>query len=220
MLNVLELFAGTKCISNAFGQRGHKTFSVEWNKNFENIDLYDDVNNLTPERIIELCNGIPDVIWASPDCTTYSVAAIGHHRKKDANSGSLIPVTDYAKFCDKTNSHVVDLIKALNPRYFFIENPRGGLRKMGFMKDLPRYTVTYCQYGDSRMKPTDIWTNHPNPMFKEPCKNGDPCHTSAPRGSRTGTQGINGAKYRSQIPKKLCDHIVKICENQGEIYGS
>ena len=85
---------------------------------------------------------------------------------------------------------------------------------MDFMQDLPRHTVTYCQYGDSRMKPTDIWTNHPNPKFKQPCKNGDTCHTPAPRGSRTGTQGLKGSKERSVIPKDLCKHIVIISEEE------
>ena len=44
------------------------------------------------------------------------------------------------------------------------------------------------------------------------CKNGDPCHIPAPRGSKTGTQGLKGAKERSIIPHKLCEHIVDICE--------
>lgn len=83
---------------------------------------------------------------------------------------------------------------------------------MSFMQGLPRYTVTYCQYGDTRMKPTDIWTNHLDPKFKPMCKNGDPCHTSAPRGARTGTQGLKGSKERSVIPSALCNHIVDICE--------
>ena len=83
---------------------------------------------------------------------------------------------------------------------------------MYFMKDKPRYTVTYCQYGDDRMKPTDIWTNHPSPKFKPPCKNGDSCHVSAPRGSRTGTQGRKNSTERSLIPSELCDYVVKICE--------
>lgn len=87
------------------------------------------------------------------------------------------------------------------------------MRKMTWMQDLPRYTVTYCQYGDTRMKPTDIWTNHPNPQFKPMCKNGDPCHEKAPRGSKTGTQGLKGSKERSVIPSELCRHIVNICEN-------
>ena len=93
---------------------------------------------------------------------------------------------------------------------------------MDFMKDLKRYTVTYCQYGDSRMKPTDIWTNHPEPNFKPMCKNGASCHESAPRGSKTGTQGLKGSKERSVIPEQLCNHITNICEdideNQTTIY--
>lgn len=209
---LLELFAGTRSISKAFEKQGYKTFSIEWNKDFENIDLYEDINNVSVEDIIKLCGGIPDVIWASPDCTTYSIAGISHHRKKNNETGNLDAVSDYAKFCDKTNKHVLDLIKQLKPKLYFIENPRGGLRKMDFMKDLSRYTVTYCQYGDKRMKPTDIWTNHSNPNFKPMCKNGDNCHEKAPRGSRMGTQGLKDAKERSVIPERLCEHIVDICD--------
>ena len=68
-----------------------------------------------------------------------------------------------------------------------------------------------------RMKPTDIWTNHPNPQFKPMCKNGDTCHESAPRGSKTGTQGLKGAKERGVIPKLLCEHIASICERGEKI---
>lgn len=211
-IKVLELFAGTRSISKAFNKNGHETYSIEWNKEFENISLYADINEITAKDIIRLCNGVPDVIWASPDCTTYSISAISHHRKYV--NDILIPTSEYAKFCDKTNKHVLDLIQELKPKYYFIENPRGGLRKMDFMKGLYRYTVTYCQYGDKRMKPTDIWTNYPNPNFKPMCKNGDDCHEKAPRGSRTGTQGLKNAKERSVIPEKLCDYIVYLCEQK------
>lgn len=210
-MKVLELFAGTRCISKAFERAGHETYSVDWDKNFENITLHEDVGKLTVEQIIEMCGGRPDVIWASPDCTTYSVAAISYHRRREAN-GNLKAITEYAEFCDRTNAHVVKLIQELNPKYYFIENPRGAMRKMDFMKDLPRYTVTYCQYGETRMKPTDIWTNHPDPKFKPACKNGDKCHVSAPRGAKTGTQALKGARVRSEIPTQLCEHIVKISE--------
>lgn len=207
---VLELFAGTRCISKAFEKRGHKTYSIDWNKKFKNIDLYKDINDVTVDDIIKLCNGKPDIIWASPDCTTYSIAGVSHHRKKVDNL--LIPISEYAKECDKCNKHVIELIKELNPKYYFIENPRGCFRKMKFINNIPRYTVTYCQYGDKRMKPTDIFTNHPNPKFKKACKNGDPCHDKAPRGSRTGTQGIKNNIERSMIPIELCNHIVDISE--------
>lgn len=209
-MKVLELFAGTRSIGKAFEEAGHEVFSVEWNKDFENIDLYADISTVTAQEIIDKF-GYPDVIWASPDCTTYSVAAISKHRQKEPN-GNLKPMTEYAEFCDKTNEHVVNLIKELKPKYWFIENPVGGLRKMDFMQELPRYTVTYCQYGERRQKPTDIWTNHPNPEFKPMCKRGAPCHDSAPRGSKTGTQALKNAMEKAKIPVMLCDHIVEICE--------
>lgn len=208
---VLELFAGTRSIGKAFEAAGHKVISIDWDKKFKDIDLYADIGTLTASQIIELCGGrAPDIIWASPDCTTYSIAAISHHRTKEAN-GNLAPKSDYAKRCDEINAHVIELIKELKPKYYFIENPRGGMRKMWFIQGMPRYTVTYCQYGDSRQKPTDIWTNHPSPNFKPPCKPGSPCHTAAPRGSKTGTQGLKNKTERAIIPQELCEHIVSIC---------
>lgn len=216
-MKILELFAGTRSISKAFEAKGHEAFSIEWSKDFENIDLYADIMTVKAEDILQKF-GRPDVIWASPDCSTFSIAAISHHRRKNPDTGNLDPVSEYAKFCDAVDQHVLRLILALSPKCWFIENPRGGMRKMTWMQGLPRYTVTYCQYEldkpaeQRRMKPTDIWTNHPDPQFKPMCKNGDPCHAAAPRGSRTGTQGLNGSRERSVIPAALCQHIVEICE--------
>lgn len=214
-MKVLELFAGTRSVGKAFEAQGHEVFSIEWDKRFENISLYADIMTVTAEQILKEF-GRPDVIWASPDCTTYSVAAISKHRRREPN-GNLSPITEYAVFCDLVNQHVVDLIKELNPKYYFIENPVGGLRKMNFMQELPRYTVTYCQYGERRQKPTDIWTNHPNPKFKEPCKRGMPCHDAAPRGSKTGTQALRNSIDRSKIPILLCEHIVEICQGEEDV---
>lgn len=208
-MRVLELFAGTRSIGKAFEAAGHEVYSVEWDKKHPNIDWYADIGTITAEDILERF-GQPDVIWASPDCASYSIAAISHHRTKTENS--LEPKSDYAKFCDAVNQNVLKLIRELAPKYYFIENPRGGMRKMSWMAELPRHTVTYCQYGDTRMKPTDLWTNHPSPKFKPMCKNGMPCHEAAPRGSKTGTQGLKGSVERSRIPEELCKHIVSISE--------
>jgi hypothetical protein len=208
-MKVLELFAGTRSIGKAFEKHGHEVYSIEWSKDFENIDWYEDIGKITAQDILDRF-GHPDVIWASPDCTSYSLAAISHHRKKEPD-GNLAPITEYAKFCDNVNSHVIELIKELNPTYFFIENPRGGLCNMWFMRDIPKHLVTYCQYGYTYMKPTHIFTNYPNPEFKH-CKNGDSCHEAAPRGSRSGVQGVKGAAERSRIPDKLCEYVVELCE--------
>jgi site-specific DNA-cytosine methylase len=82
---------------------------------------------------------IPDVVWASPDCTTYSIAAISTHRN------GVESKSDYAKKCDAVNMHFISLIKQyleVNPdMVFFIENPRGMLRKMPFMQEFTRHTV-------------------------------------------------------------------------------
>ena len=210
-MRVLELFAGTRSIGKAFERAGHEVYSIEWDKNFEDIDWYEDIGKITAQDIIERF-GKPDVIWASFDCSSFSIAAISHHRKRNPETGNLDPVSDYAKFCDKVDQNVLKLIKDLNPTYYWIENPVGGLRKMTWMQDIPyRYTTTYCQWGEKRMKPTDLFTNYPNAYFPR-CKNGDPCHESAPRGSKTGTQGLKGSKERSRIPDALCDYIAELCE--------
>ena len=57
-MRVLELFAGTRSIGKAFEARGHEVFSVEWDKHFENIDLYADIMSVTADDIIQQCGEI------------------------------------------------------------------------------------------------------------------------------------------------------------------
>lgn len=209
-MKVLELFSGTECMSNAFRANGHDCFTIDWNEEFPS-SLHIDIMKVTPEMILEKF-GQPDVIWAAFDCTTFSLAAISKHRTKNKETGNLDPISDYAKYCDKVNKHTLDLIKALKPKYFFIENPVGGLCSMDYMQGIPKYMITYCKYGFPYQKRTHIFTNHPNPNFIAPCKAGDKCHESAPRGSKSGLQGVKGKALRSMYPPKLCKHIVEICE--------
>lgn len=222
-LKVLELFAGTEGISNEFRKHGHECFTVDWDEQFPS-SLHCDIGKLTIDEIIEKF-GVPDVIFAAPECTTYSLAAISKHRVKNTDTGNLDPVSDYAKKCDEINQHVLILLddfRSMNPNLiFWIEkNPRACLQNMTWMKpyDKYKYLITYCKYQtdvpveERRMKPTNIWTNHPNPQFEPPCKNGMPCHAAAPRGSRTGTQGMKGAKERSTYPHLLIEHIVNKTE--------
>lgn len=218
-MKVLELFSGTQSISKAFRAHGHKTVCVEYNEFFTgepyNLNqITKDVMDVSAEEIVEQLGGKPDIIWASPTCTTHSIAAISKHRTR-LDNGVLVAKSEKAKVHDLYLEKMLQLIGELQPKYYFVENPRGGMRKSALMQDMNdrgRYTVTYCQYGDTRMKPTDIWTNYPNPQFKPMCKNGDPCHESAPRGSKTGTQGLKGNLERSIIPEELCEYIVELCE--------
>lgn len=214
-MKVLELHAGSRSIGKVAETLDMEVFSVDW-ENYENIDLIADIEYLTKKDI----PFVPDIIWSSPDCTTYSIAGISHHRKEY----SYEPISDYAKKCDRLNINQIKLIKEylkLNPNLkYFIENPRGAYRKMPFIKFSDRGTIWYCRYGDNRAKPTDIFTNHLYTMFningwhpRPLCFNGNKhCHhEEAPRGSKTGTQGIKGTYNRSKIPKQLCLDILTSC---------
>ena len=203
-MNILELFAGSRSICKVGDKLGMNVFSVDWEK-YEDIDLCIDVAKLKKEDV----PFVPDFVWASPDCTTYSIAAISTHRNNTE------PKSEYAKKCDTTNQHFISLIKEwleINPdMVFFIENPRGMLRKMPWMQEFKRHTIWYCQYGDERAKPTDIWTNSDKWIPKPVCHNGNKeCHHApAPRGSKTGTQGRKGSYERSKIPEKLCYEVLE-----------
>jgi hypothetical protein len=204
MKKVVELFAGSRCIGKAGEQLGMKVFSADW-KPFEKIDFVGDIETM---KITDV-PFVPDVVWASPDCTTYTIAAISTHRD------GINPKSDYAKKCDQVNKHFILIIKQwieINPNLkFYIENPRGMLRKMPFMQEFKRHTVWYCQYGDDRAKPTDIWTNNEKWIPRPICHNGNKkCHHQpAPRGSKTGTQGRKGSYQRSMIPYELCIEVLK-----------
>lgn len=204
-MKILELFAGSRSIGKAADRGGCQSFSSDIEQ-FGGIDYVTDVLEFDYRQI----PFTPDAIWASPPCTGFSVAAIG--RNWICQGEDRIPKTETARMGIKLVQKTIEIIeryKAINPNLvWFIENPRGMLRKLPMMKDFKRHTVTYCQYGDDRMKPTDIWTNSKTWTPKPPCKNGDTCHVAAPRGSRTGTQGLKGSFDRSMIPDKLCDEII------------
>ena len=208
-MKLLELYAGSRSVSKQAKKLGFETFSVDWG-DFKKIDLRCDIGKMSVDDI----PFTPDVVWLSPDCTTYSIAAISTHREKGTYAGK----TPYAKQCDETNQHTLKLLEQwldLNPdMVYFIENPRGAMRKMPWMQHLKRHTVWYCQYGDTRAKPTDIWTNSKTWIPRPEChnyRNGiKHCHhEAAPRGSRTGTQGKKGSYERSKIPKQLCKEVLR-----------
>jgi hypothetical protein len=207
---VFDFFSGTNSSTKAFRDAGDRVIGFELNKKFT-ADEYCDVKSLSAEVLVQRY-GVPDFVWASPPCTSFSVASIGHHWLKGGDNP--VPKTEAALQSMRLVEHTRDLIFSLNPRLgFLIENPRGMLRKLDVLAGLPRVTVTYCQYGDNRQKPTDLWGYVPNWQPRQMCDRGSSCHIGAPRGSKTGTQGLTGAVERSMVPSALGQEIREALQN-------
>ena len=224
-MKVLELFAGSRSIGKAAQDLGFEVFSSDIT-DFGGIDYVTDIRDFDTSKV----PFIPDVLWCSPPCTGFSVAAIG---KNWVKGEVFTPKTDSARLgielLDATLK-LIDYYLKLNPNLvWYIENPRGKMRKSPKLQpseNIIRHTVTYCQYGDKRMKPTDIFTNsnsnwtptRPMCMNYKYNKKGEiinrHCHhESAKRGSQTGTQGVKSSKFsanheRSKIPSQLCYEIL------------
>ncbi len=205
-MKVIDLFCGTKSIANAFKEEGFEAITLDSEFKFS-PDIWIDILEWDYSRI-----GYVDVIWASPPCQGFSVGSVYHHWKKE--KGVLIPQSETALLGLRLIKKTLEIIKYIKPRYWFIENPRAMLRIQDFMFLLPRETITYCQYGEKRMKPTDIWGKFPADFPISKCKPGDSCHEKAPRGSKTGTQGLKGSIDRGRIPHEFCSLLARCIKNE------
>ena len=213
-MKTIELFSGTKSFSKVAKEYGCTTLTIDSDVKLEPDILVDILE--CPSHILTSIE--TDILWASPPCTTFSVASLRHYWKdgKPKNEKCLHGIA----ILEKT----IEIIAHTKPRYWFIENPRGMMRKVIdplFAKhgitDYVRHTVTYCQYGLTIMKPTDLWTNCKEWQPKPACKNGAPCHQRAGRGAKTGVQGIynlewekargGSAMARGVIPPALFQEI-------------
>lgn len=202
-----------------------RVFSIDNNPKYaHNTTVIDDFLNIDAHRIVQYLDGVPDIIYASIPCTTFSVASIGHHWM--GGHRAYVPKTEECKkglaLLNATVS-LIQIFKGCNKNlHFFIENPRGVMRKMDILSSFNRSTIWHCKYGKTggilRAKPTDIWHSGkywiPRPVcknhtFKEGLKTSTHCnHVSARRGAKTGTQGMNGNAERSLIPQELCADIM------------
>lgn len=198
-MKVLDLFAGLCGWSAPFAARGHDVFSVDLDTRFD-VSLHADVLTLTAADL----PWRPDIILASPPCEAFSVMNIGKnwthdHHPKTVRAGHAVLLVEATR----------RLIADLSPTFFVIENPRDKLRRLPVVADLERRTVTYCQYGLTSMKPTDLWGGFPPSFVTRPtCTRGAPCHVAAPRGSRTegsiqGVIGPDAAALRAKVPDQL-----------------
>ena len=205
-MKVLDLFAGTGSATKAFEDAGHEVIKVELDEYFEAHER--DILKLTADELTAKY-GQFDFIWASPPCQKFSVASIGHYWT--GGRGALIPKRPEVFEAIALVEHTINLMKNLDPTYGWImENPRGMLRKQDVVQSLKRWTITYCQYGDTRMKPTDLWGTVQNWVSRPMCSPGATCHESSPAGTNAGGTGkLKNAKLRSMIPYEVGKEILE-----------
>jgi len=197
-LKIVELFAGTQSCSKVARKLGHKTWTTDWNKDFC-CDLTGDIlKEEIQNQIMEQVKGA-DIVWMSPECAKWSLSAgntywTKYRMPKREDVYESIKMMLFCRF-------VADYCVKHN-KIFFIENPNG--RAVWILDNQYLKRCWYCQYGDIRAKPTNIWTNLKN-WIPKTCHNGNKnCHHEpAPRGSKTGTQGLKGSAERSRIPSGL-----------------
>jgi hypothetical protein len=203
-VRVLDLFSGLRGWSEPWKERGHETFTVDIEPRFE-PDLCIDMLNLH----VEYLPWRPDVVLASPPCTTFTTMTMGRNWTHEGRPKTLAAATALALIW-RTQS----LIAQLRPAFYVIENPRARLRTLGLLDTHERRTVWYCRYGEERAKPTDLWGGFPPTWVARPgCRNGHPDHIPAPRGSRSGTQGNLESAVLAKIPSELSLDICLAAEH-------
>lgn len=199
-MKVLDLYSGLNGWGDPWRERGHDVIGIDNDPKLP-ATIHADLLTFDLDRL----PWVPDVILASPPCEGFSVMNIGKNWYHDGT-----PKTDTARLALRLVERAIDIIERCKPKVWIIENPRDKLRVLEPVRWFERRTVTYCHYGLDRMKPTDLWGGFPTSLVLEPpCRNGDPCHVRAPRGSTTGTQGAMSYHEKGVIPKLLS---LAICE--------
>ena len=209
-----DFWCGTKSATQAFEDAGHEVVSLDIMPSFQPT-ICKDILDVQITDLMEF--GEFDFIWASPDCSVFSVANLhsGHFQLPNTT-----PLTEKAEAMVARVAWTRILCERLAPKIgFLIENPRGLLRKLPVLRGLPRRTVTYCSYGDTRMKPTDLWGPLPGWAERPPCRAENPnCdHERSPAGTHSGGTSLLDWEDRIKIPLELSEEILRACENYGKV---
>ena len=208
MPRILELFCGTGSVGSVFEANGWDVTSVDINPSC-NPTICCSVLEIELDRWPP---GYWDVVWASPPCTLYSRAR---------TRGPVVDMTE----ANLISLHTVNLIKALKPRFWAIENPFSS-RIWQVLPDLPYVVGSYCHYSDWGYQKTTRFANNIERWKPRRCHHD--CTNlvtnlatgartrhaaSAQRGSnrRGGPRFSQNESYR--IPSKLIEELLRAIED-------
>lgn len=199
-MKLLELFKGTGSVGKVASKMGYSIKSLDCEAKYK-PDILTDILKWDYKKWSNDNKFIPDFIWASPPCNTYSPLA---YPLKERNIETAEPKSERAKLGTKIlykTLEIINYFKSKNPKLkFTIENPHGMMRKDKKMKKLHIETTLYGMYGDTKRKLTDFWANF-NMNLKKP-EDDDK--------NKKYTSVINlKLDQRYSIPSKLVKHILE-----------
>lgn len=192
---LLELFKGTGSVGKVAKKVGYDVISIDFDPIYT-PDIETDILEWDYKKV----DFVPDYIWASPPCNTFSTLA---YPFKERNTKTAEPYSERAKIGTKILHKTLEIInyfKSKNPSLLYcIENPRGMMRQDKRMKAQPyRGTTYYCYYGGNKLKATDFWSNYPLGLkeLDGRCEKYD------------RVQDLRDIKDRYSIPPKLIKQII------------
>lgn len=160
-LNALELFCGEGIVTQEFCERKFNVKSIDINSDSYATNVLD----IRTARYKDI-GFVPDFIWASPPCTTFSNLAGGTHRNVAAGEFEKSQEAHDHNDLFSQMVYLMKWAKSKNPHLIVvIENPQAQMQKSPDMIDfmetfgLHKATVNYCAFGRLDKKPTNLWTN-------------------------------------------------------------
>ena len=197
-MRVLELFCGTKSIGRAFAAQGFEVVSLDKDPSFEPTICEDILKwDFTVFPV-----GHFNVVWASPECTQYSIARSKAKQPRDLEGA------------DALVQRALDIIDHFKPRAWYLENPASGLLKTRrVIQGIPSVTVSYCKYGHPYQKYTQLWGTVLHHAWRPKCRfdcaalGGDGTHAGWAQKASRGGKGYSTLQLYA-MPNALCEDIV------------
>lgn len=206
----IDLFSGLGGWSEAFMNRPDwNVVRIENNKRFKNVPHTVIMDVLDFD--VSIIESPVTVVLASPPCTTMSVASVRWYWGHIEGYDGAVPgktAREHIALFQKT----LDIIHESQAPYYAIENPMGMAKHIMGEKDHRTY---HCIWKDPDpvtgklppMKPTDLWYHLPPPVSVSWPPLIPDTWEKAPRGARSGTQGIKDKAERAKIPYRLSEFI-------------
>tara|TARA_Y100000310_G_C20678441_1_gene814450 strand:+ start:2262 stop:2915 length:654 start_codon:yes stop_codon:yes gene_type:complete len=203
---MVELFAGTHAMADAFARLGWDTFTVDNDPDLEGIDLCVDICDLMPSDLPQNAS----YIHASPPCELWSYAsgAKAPFAARNLNDSAYTEKRQQAALPIKAALRIILAQNELD--HWTLENPaHGALQESRLMAGYPHVTIPYCQYGSPYQKRSIFWGKFPILWLPRTVCH----HMGHPNMKESFHSRELTALERAAIPRELCDEIAQCAED-------